>query len=56
MEGSCEFCNEPSCSVKCWDIREKLSDWLLLKDLALCSSLEEFILGHFGRRRGTFSS
>jgi hypothetical protein len=31
MEGSCENCNEPSGSIKYWEIFEKLSDWRLLK-------------------------
>jgi hypothetical protein len=28
--GSCEHGNEPSGSIKCWEILEYLSDWRLL--------------------------
>jgi hypothetical protein len=31
VEGSCEHGNEPSGSIKCWEILKKLSDWWLLK-------------------------
>jgi hypothetical protein len=31
MEGSCERDNEPSSSIKCWEILKYLSDWWLLK-------------------------
>jgi hypothetical protein len=30
VEGSCEHGNEPSGSLKCWEIREWLSEWRLL--------------------------
>jgi hypothetical protein len=30
-EGSCEDGNEPSGSIKCWEILERLSSWRLLK-------------------------
>jgi hypothetical protein len=29
--GSCEHGNEPSGSIKCWEVLEWLSDWRLLK-------------------------
>jgi hypothetical protein len=31
VEGSCEHGNEPSGSVKCWEIHGLLSDWQLIK-------------------------
>jgi hypothetical protein len=31
FEGSCEHGNEPSGSIKLWEILEQLSDWWLLK-------------------------
>jgi hypothetical protein len=35
VEDSCEHGNERSCSIICWEVFEKLSDWSLLKkDLA----------------------
>jgi hypothetical protein len=30
VEGSCEHGNELSCSIKCWEIIEWLSDWAQL--------------------------
>jgi hypothetical protein len=30
-EGSCERGNEPSGSIKCWDVLEWLHNWQLLK-------------------------
>jgi hypothetical protein len=30
-EGSCEHGNEPSGSIKCWEVLEKLHNWRLLK-------------------------
>jgi hypothetical protein len=33
MEGSCEHGNEPSGSIKCWEILEYLHNWqFLVKD------------------------
>jgi hypothetical protein len=32
MEGLCEHGNEPSGSIKCWEIVEWLSNWWLLKE------------------------
>jgi hypothetical protein len=32
MEGSCEHDNEPSGSIKCWEIVEYLHNWWLLKE------------------------
>jgi hypothetical protein len=38
VEGYCEHGNEPSGSIKCWEIFEQLSVWWLLKkDSAACS-------------------
>jgi hypothetical protein len=31
VEGSCEHGNEPSGSLKCWEILEYLENWRLLK-------------------------
>jgi hypothetical protein len=31
MEGSCEHGNEPSGSIKCWEILEWLTEWHLIK-------------------------
>jgi hypothetical protein len=31
VEGSCEYGNEPSGSMKCWEIFEWLHNWHLLK-------------------------
>jgi hypothetical protein len=31
VECSCEHGNEPSCSIRCWEILEQLSDWRLFK-------------------------
>jgi hypothetical protein len=31
LEGSCEHCNEPSGSIKCWEVLEWLHIWRLLK-------------------------
>jgi hypothetical protein len=31
VEGSCEHGNEPSGSIKCWEILEWLHNWRLLK-------------------------
>jgi hypothetical protein len=31
VEGSCEYGNEPTGSIKFWDIPEQLSDWRLFK-------------------------
>jgi hypothetical protein len=31
VEGSCEHGNEPSNSIKCWDVLEQLHNWRLLK-------------------------
>jgi hypothetical protein len=31
VAGSCEHGKEPSGSIKCWEILERLSDWRLLK-------------------------
>jgi hypothetical protein len=31
VEGSCEHCNEPYGSIKCWEILEWLHNWRLLK-------------------------
>jgi hypothetical protein len=31
VEGPCEHGNEPSGSIKCWDLFEWLNNWLLLK-------------------------
>jgi hypothetical protein len=31
LEGSCEQGNEPSGSIKCWEVREWLHKWLFLK-------------------------
>jgi hypothetical protein len=31
VEGSCEHGNEPSGSLKCWEVPEWLQNWLLLK-------------------------
>jgi hypothetical protein len=31
VEGSCEHGNEPSGSIKCWEVLEWLRDWRLLK-------------------------
>jgi hypothetical protein len=40
VEGSCEYGNEPSASIKCWEILEYLSNQRLLKKgSARCSSL-----------------
>jgi hypothetical protein len=34
VKGSCEHGDEPSGSIKCWEILEQLSDcWLLMKDI-----------------------
>jgi hypothetical protein len=32
VEGSCEHCNEPSGSIKCWEIIELLQNWRLLQN------------------------
>jgi hypothetical protein len=31
VEGSCEYGNELSGSIKCWEVREGLHNWRLLK-------------------------
>jgi hypothetical protein len=31
VEGSCEHSNEPSGSIKCWEVLEWLHNWQLLK-------------------------
>jgi hypothetical protein len=31
VEGSCEHGNEPSDSIKCWEVREWVHSWWLLK-------------------------
>jgi hypothetical protein len=31
VEGSCEHGNEPSGSIKCWEVLERLYNWQLLK-------------------------
>jgi hypothetical protein len=31
VEGSCEHGNEPSGSIKCWEVLEWLHNWWLLK-------------------------
>jgi hypothetical protein len=31
VEGSCEHCNEPPGSIKCWEVLEGLHNWRLLK-------------------------
>jgi hypothetical protein len=31
VEGSCERGNEPSGSIKCWEVLERLRNWQLLK-------------------------
>jgi hypothetical protein len=31
VEGSCEHGNEPSGSIKCWEVLESLDNWRLLK-------------------------
>jgi hypothetical protein len=31
VEGSCEHGNEPSGSIKCWEVLEWLHNWQLLK-------------------------
>jgi hypothetical protein len=31
VEGSCEYGNEPSGSIKCWEVLEWLHNWRLLK-------------------------
>jgi hypothetical protein len=31
QEGSCENGNEPSGSIKCWEVLEWLHNWLILK-------------------------
>jgi hypothetical protein len=31
VEGSCEHDNEPTGSIKCWEVLEKLHNWQLLK-------------------------
>jgi hypothetical protein len=31
MLDSCEHANEPSVSIKCWEILEQMSDWWFLK-------------------------
>jgi hypothetical protein len=32
VDGSCEHSNEPSGSIKCWEILEQLHNWQLLKE------------------------
>jgi hypothetical protein len=32
VEGSCEHGNEPSGSIKCWEVLEWLHNWQLLKE------------------------
>jgi hypothetical protein len=39
VEGSSERGNEPSGSIKCWEILESLSGWSVLKYSAPCSKL-----------------
>jgi hypothetical protein len=44
VEGSCVHGNEPSGSIKWWDILEWLHNWRLLeKGLAPCVSVKHFI-------------
>jgi hypothetical protein len=31
VEGSCEHGNEPSGSIKCWEVLEQMHNWRLLK-------------------------
>jgi hypothetical protein len=31
VEGSCEYDNEPSASIKCWEFLEWLHNWRILK-------------------------
>jgi hypothetical protein len=39
VEDSCEYGNEPSGSIKCWEILEKLHNWRLLKKSSAALSL-----------------
>jgi hypothetical protein len=34
MDGFCEYGNEPSSSISCWEVLEKLSYWRFLKKVA----------------------
>jgi hypothetical protein len=35
VEGTCKHGNEPSGSIKCWDILEGLRNWRLLKEASV---------------------
>jgi hypothetical protein len=48
VEGSCERSNEPSGSIKCWEVLEQLHNLRLLKKgSAPWSQLSEFLLIFF---------
>jgi hypothetical protein len=34
VEGSCEHGIEPSGSIKCWEVLERLHNWQLLKEVS----------------------